>query len=106
MTWSSSEMPDTIFTAGVRIRVIGAADFTMRRGNFVFATAFLTVMFVLVQREPIIAHALVRSRCVFTLVLTATVIDGALVHVCPVIKYKLNRLKEHDLEGEIIINYN
>lgn len=82
VTRSSSEMPDTIFTAGVRIRIVGAADFAMWRGDFVLATAFLAVVFVLVQREPVIAHALVRSWCVFALVLTTTVIDGALVHVC------------------------
>ena len=46
-----------------------------------FATAFLTVVTVFVQSEAVVARTHVRADGVTTFLLTAAVVDGALVLV-------------------------
>lgn len=82
VTRSCGEVPDAILPARIGVRIIWAADLAVGCRNLMFATTFLTVVFVFVQREPVVTRALVRSGCVFALMLTASVIDGTLVHVC------------------------
>jgi len=76
------EMPNAILPAGVRVRIVGAADFAVRRRDLVLATALLAVVLVLVQREPVVARTLVRTGRVLALVLATAVVHGTLVHVC------------------------
>lgn len=67
----------------------------MRGRDLVLAAAFLAVVLILVQREPVVARALVRPGRVSALVLTAAVIHRALVHVCE---------KPHTLASAIFID--
>lgn len=76
------EVPHAVLAAGIRVRVVGAADLAVRRRDLVLAASLLAVVLVLVQREPVVARALVRSGRVPALVLTAAVVHRALVHVC------------------------
>lgn len=82
MARSGGEMPDTIFPARIRVRVVGATDDVTWSRNLVLATTLFAVMFVLVQCKPVVARALVRSGSVFAFVLASTVVDSAFVHVC------------------------
>lgn len=82
MTRCGGEMPNTILSARVRVWIVGAANFTVWRRYFMLATAFFAVMSVLVQCESIVARTLVRSGCIFALVLATTVVDRTLVHIC------------------------
>lgn len=75
-------MPHAVLPAGVRVRIVGAGDLPLRRRDLVLAAALLAVVPVLVQREPVVARALVRPGRVLALVLAAAVVHGALVHVC------------------------
>lgn len=75
-------MPNTILSARVRVWIVGAANFTVWRRYFMLATAFFAVMSVLVQCESIVARTLVRSGCIFALVLATAVVDRTLVHIC------------------------
>lgn len=75
------EMPDAIFTAGIIIRVVRRSDRPHGRGDLVFATALLAIVAVIVQRETVVAGALIRTYSVFALVLTTAIVIGALVHI-------------------------
>lgn len=82
MARRGGEVPDAVLAARIRVRIVGAADLAVRRRDLVLATALLAVVLVLVQREPVVARALVRAGRVLALVLAAAVVHRALVHVC------------------------
>lgn len=92
----SREMPYAILPTGVRVRVIGTADLSVRGRDLVFATPFFTVVFVLVQRESVVARAFVRTWRVLALVLATTIVDGTLVHVY------MNKKKKKQLKNDVI----
>lgn len=76
------KVPDAVLPAGIRVRVVGATDLAVRRRDFVLAASLFAVVLVLVQRKPVVARALVRTRRVPALVLAAAVVRRALVHIC------------------------
>jgi hypothetical protein len=81
MSRGCGEMPNAFLAGRIGVRVVRAENFAVRRPNFVFASAFLAVVTVFVQRESVVARAHVRADGVATFLLTAAVVDGALVLV-------------------------
>ena len=63
------------------MRIIGTEYLAVGGPDLVLAAALLAVVPVLVQREPVVASADVGADGVAALLLTATVVHGALVLV-------------------------
>lgn len=95
MPWRGGKVPDAILAAGVRVRIVGAADLAVRGRDFVLAATLLAVVFVLVQSKTVVARALVRPWRVLALVLTAAVVVRALVHICGKITKTLGMRKKN-----------
>lgn len=79
MARSCCEVPDTFLPGRISMRIIGTEYLAVGSSDLVLATAFLTVVPILVQREPVMAGANVRSNGIAALLLTSTVVDSALV---------------------------
>ena len=81
MTGSGGEVPDALFASRIRMWVVGAEDFSIRRTYLMFTATFFAVVPVLVQRESIMAGAHVRADRVAALLLTTSVVHSALILV-------------------------
>ncbi len=79
MARSGCEVPDTFLPGWISMRIIGTEYLAVGSSDLVLAPAFLAVVPILVQREPVMAGANVRADGIATLLLTSTVVDGALV---------------------------
>lgn len=76
-----NKMPDAIFQARIIIRIVWRCYSTHRCGDFVLATAFLTIVSIFVKRKSVVTRALIRAYCVSALVLTTAIVGRTLVHV-------------------------
>ena len=81
MSRGCGEMPNAFLARRIGVWVVWAENVSVRCPNFMFATAFLTVVTVFVQSEAVVARTHVRADGVTTFLLTAAVVDGALVLV-------------------------
>jgi len=67
VTIDGRDLPDALLLAWIGFGIVGARDFTFWWCiNFEFATAFLTVVTVVMKRETVLASTLVGTNCVPT----------------------------------------
>jgi hypothetical protein len=81
MSWSSCEVPDTVFAAWIVVGIIWWRDGSRRCSNLILTASLLTVMPILMQHEAIVAGTCVRANGISTLVLTTSIVGCAFIHV-------------------------
>jgi predicted ferric reductase len=100
MSRSGDEMPNAVFLTGIKIRIIWTGYVAFWFGNFVFTSALLAVVFIVVQSKAVMARALVRSDNVMTFVLAASIVNGAFVHIYGIVHrnrlFKSREVKTRD----------
>ena len=82
MSWSSSEMPNTVLPAWVVVRIIGWWDGSRRCSDLILAASLLTVMSIVMQHETIMAGTCIWTNGVSTLMLTTSIVSCTFINVC------------------------